>query len=983
MKSFLRQIADIYALNEADSIDDYLFIFPNKRSSTFFSHYLNEHPQIQEDNVHTATIGAFVAYLSDNTAAQRIDQLFILYNEYRKLAHTREMDFDRFSFWGNMILDDFNDVDRYLVAPDKLFDNLKKLKTINSNYLTDDQIEVIRRYWKDDVSVPTVDSLWKHIKTDGQNKLGEKFMLLWNVLTELYFNFHQQLESHKLTTSGNQYRNAAYLLKTSDDKLEKKLRRKRYVFIGFGVLSTSEYVIFNKLKQRGIADFYWDINHPLFNTEFNAVIRFIRRNQQLFPSRYQIDSSGSDNAPNIEITGIPGNVAQVDYVSDRLRTWLNQNIIKNPENATDTAVILPDESLFIPLLYNIPQEIENINITMGLSMRDNPLSALMRSVSVLQQRSSLRQGIYRFYYEDVISVISFAPIRNISPDQCDKLRKTINDKRLFHLSEEQIEELAPALSEIFVTVKNKTDIYEVINYLRNITLLISSNTEPDDKIAQSYLKSYNDKLDEIDAGCETFGIDMKGTTLFRMVDRAISNDRIHFFGEPLRGLQIMGVNETRALDFDNLIIMSVNEGVLPKKNYSMSFIPDFLRVAYGLPSSSFQEQVLAYLFYRLISRAKNVELLYDARVGGLKTGEFSRYIAQLLYLYDEDKIKHKMMSYDIQTSFLPLLDIEKTPDILAKLEQFKSTASKENKKFLSASSLNTYINCQLEFYLRYVEGYDSQSEMQDFIDAGTYGTILHNVVQDFYNSFREDQSEDTPVIISAEDLRRHLDPANPLIDKLITRNVNFYYNKLGHDSDEPLTGEAYITGGIIKEMILNMIRREIDLTPITFRAAEKKIEDTFRVNDNLSVNIRQFIDRIDSITDAEGNSVDRIVDYKTGSDELKAPSITDLFIHDDKSYKAIMQLLFYCLIYSQKEKVDYRIQPVIYKMLEIGRDGIKNLKIGKEDLLDYRDFKDEYRQNLQQLIEEIFNPEVSFKASPDETACKFCAFKAICRRESL
>lgn len=976
MIPFLKQIASIYCTADREIIRDCCFIFPNKRSSNVFHNYLLNDFQIEDKRIHTMTIGAFVASFSELEEATRIEQLFILYNEYKKLVHNDVMDFDQFSFWGNMILDDFNDVDKYMVSAENLYGNLKRYKEIGSNYLTEEQIEIIHHYWGEDLSKYDTENFWKHAKSE-KNNLGKKFILLWEILDNLYSNFHSTLLSENLTTSGALYRNAALKLKNHSEKNSSKF--KRYVFIGFNVLSISEHIIFSRLKDRGVADFYWDINSPVFEYGFSKAIEQIKSNQKNFPSKYDLEIENSIGSPQIEITGVSGNIAQIDYVAETLNRWNEDGSIKNPDNAKDTTVVLPDESLFIPLLFNIPEEIRNINVTMGLSMRENPLSALMKSIYILQQRARYQNDEISFYYKDVLNVISFPSIRNIDAEACDILKNEIISHRLFKVSSKKINNISPSLSVIFQPLRNKENLKDITTYLTNLTNTIKEKTEASDIMGICYLNSYQEKLEYISKGGLKRNISLKGSTLLRMIEKAINSEKIHFEGEPISGLQIMGVLETRNLDFNNVIILSMNEGVLPKKTYITSFIPDIIRKGYGLPTSDFQEYIIAYYFYRLISRAKNVELVYDARSGGLKTGEYSRYLAQLLYRDSESNINHKLLNYEIGVAPLILPTIYKTPEVMTKLSLYLSGTSDEQKKNLSASSINTYINCPLEFYLRYVEGYDADTEMQDFIDSSTYGNILHNVVQDFYNHLKE-QNGNRP--ITASILESYQKPENTIIDNLIVKNVNLNYNRLTNKPLEPLKGESLITGIVIKEMINKMIDREKDLVPIEFIEAERGFGLKFKVNDNLSVNIYQKIDRIDRITDGKtGEKILRIVDYKTGSDELKAPSIEELFISGSK-HKAIMQLMLYCLLYSQEQNIDERIQPIIYKMIEIGKSGIETLKIGKEPLTDYRIFREEYEERLKSLIEEIFNPEVPFTASKDDSSCKFCSFKALCRRDN-
>ena len=984
MKPFLKQVAEKYALNEdLATLQRFCFIFPNRRSASFFQHYLNESIK-RKPLINTLTIGSFAAKFSPYREAPRIEQIFILYNEYRKFLNVEEMNFDKFSFWGNMILDDFDDVDRFLVKPEKIFENIRRVKEIRSTYLSEEQIEVLSRYLKTDFFSVSTESFWTHIRENWDKNLEQKFISLWNILGELYSNFHQTMTAKELITSGQQYRNAAIVLKKGED-LPQSLNFERFVFIGFNALSTSEFIMLDSLRNRGKADFYWDIDTPVFDKDFNDLIVDIKQNSKIFPSRYPLERQDS-GSQSIVISAIPGNIAQLDYVSSKLSDWLKDEPADRLTKTGGTAVVLPDESLFSSLLYVIPDKITDINVTMGLPMRDNPLNSLMKSIDVLQKRVAKVDEEMKFYYEDVVKVLSFPAVRDISPEEAEAVEKKINDKRLFHISPEEIEEEAPSYSFIFRIHKNEDYINKITGYLENIIIQIGEHIDKENLMGRAFVTTYQKKLDEVRTSVLRHDIPVNGKTVFRLIEKAISQEKLHFSGKSTDGLQILGVNETRSLDFENIIITSMNEDIMPKRNHSSSFIPDIIRKGYALPTSDFQENLNAYLFYRLISRANKIELTYDARKGGLKSGEFSRYISQLLYLGGFKNISHRLLNYDIPHSSFPRITVKKSKDIQNKLKAFTSEAPEDKRKYLSASSLNTYISCPLEFYLRYVEGYNADDEMHDFIDASTYGSIVHDVVQGFYESFREEGSKKS-VIVNKDDLLKHLKNSDTLIDSLIVKSVNKRYNKFGDNCLTQLRGEAQITGEIIREMVRNMIKAEIDFTPIEFIDAESNIYHSYKVNDSLAVNIHQYIDRIDRITKPDGSSQLRIVDYKTGSDVLFTTSIERLFQHKkDKNPKAIMQLLFYCLIYSERNKSVESIQPIIYKMHEIGKKGIENLTLNdggksKGPMLNHNDYMEDFEKELKKLISEIFDPETPFVAAPDDSSCKFCSFKSLCRRD--
>lgn len=966
-KPFLQQVAEIYAAEGPDIVANSCFIFPNKRSSKFFRNFLTLELGEQEVAFTTMTINSFVAQFSPLKEATRYDQLFTLYNEYRKILKDDSLDFDSFAFWGDMLIADFNDVDRYLVDPDRLFVNIGRFKEISSNYLTEEQLEAIRRYWGEDHQGTRPEDFWKHVHADKRKETKEKFLRLWETLAPLYHAFKEALAQQGLATSGALCRNAVGALSRVDRN--RPLRFRRYVFIGFNVLTTAEMKIFEILKNLGVADFYWDFNSPAFANGFNRAGRFIERNAAEFPSLYPLQEEKITTLPEIEVAGVPGNTAQTKYAGETLLSLLKREGYINPDNAINTAVVLPDEGLFVPLLHSIPEEIKSVNVTMGLPMRHNPVAALIHSIIMMQTNVARSHGELTFFHEHVTSVISSPIIKGIAPEECKALSDAIVKRRLYRVPLSETDAICPSLSFIFTVPANMGTHEEIFGYLRNVMARLEEAGAYSDGMARHFVKAYNQKLDMIEDACRRHNIEMRGNTLFKMIERAAASDKVPFVGEPLNGLQIMGVLETRALDFDNVIMLSMNERIFPRRHYAGSFIPDTLRRGYGMATTDFQESIFAYYFYRLISRARHVTLIYDARTIGTATGEMSRYVAQLLYLFGNGSINHRIMKFDVHAEDRTNVTVIKTPEVMEKLKEF----TKPKGRNLSATAINLYIKCPLSFYLRFVEGYDPDNEVNDYMDASTYGTIVHSVMEQIFLALKGKADE---VTVTRDMLECYIKRSEILLDPIITATINKEYNHRPAGDLRPLVGEALILGRIIKESVVKLLEKECEQTPFVFKQAEEKIIISYKVNDTLSVNICQFIDRVD-----EKNNIIRLIDYKTGSDELEIKSLEELFGHSNKkNIKAFLQLMLYCVVYGKAHHYTGAIQPFIYSFRNIAKDGIVPLKIDKETLADYRPYAEEYENLLRAKIEEIFDPEIPFEQSPDESACKYCNFWRICGR---
>lgn len=968
---FLQQIAQIYAANELQSLAGYCFVFPNKRSATFFRNYMErEAPESIQPAV--KTISSFVADFSPRHPGERFEQLFILYNEYRRLS-SDIADFDQFLFWGEMLVSDFNDVDRYLVNPDALFVNVKRYKEIGSNYLTPEQIEIIRRYWGEEPQKADVDRFWTHVGdcsgSDG-NRPGDKFLRLWEVLSPLYKAYHAHLERNGKIAPGMMYRKAASAI--AEHIAEGRLEFCRYIFVGFNVLTPSELKIFSLLRDSGSADFYWDFNSPAFAGGFNRAGRFIERNVKEFPSLYPLPEGAISTMPDIEIIGVPSAVAQAKLAGSILGDMAKNGEIENPDNAVDTAVVLPDESLFVPLRRSVPYDlIPKTNVTMGLPMRLTSIAALMRLVVNLQLKVRVSSGVPTFFYEDVQALLTNPSVRSIAPDEADALGAVIVNERLFRISPDRIGETAPSLAPLFHILDETASADEICSYITEVISLVSDGKDANE---QKFLKAYASAVNRLKDTCTRFGVEVRRSTFFRMVERTMASEKINLVGEPLKGLQIMGVLETRALDFDNIIMLSMNEAIFPRKHYTGSFIPDALRRGYGMATTDFQESIFAYYFYRLISRARRVKLIYDARSLGVKSGEMSRYLTQLLYLYaDKGNIRHTLRVFEPKTFPSGAVSIAKSPAIMEKLRRFMPGS--DDPRNLSASAINTYIACPLQFYLRYVEGYDADEEMKDFIDASSYGSILHETAQTLYESLASENSSRT---ITAESLRRVLGHDNLTIDRIITSTTNKIYNRLEGDAlMTPLCGEALVMGNLIRESVSSMIEADLKIAPFVFEGAEVKIRTVLKVNDSVSVNFKMLVDRIDRV-----NGRLRIIDYKTGDEKNIVTSLDKCFDFTIRDHpKGLTQILLYCHVYSLATGDDEPISPYIYNFRQITSKGPLPIKISGKPVDDHREVMAEYTEGLYAKLSELFDPEVPFMQSPFDNPCKFCNFKPICGRE--
>lgn len=998
MEPFLRQVARAYVTHEATKLVDYAFIFPNKRSGVFFRHYLMELAKGMPIFLPAiTTIAEVIGEFSESVEASRLDQLFTLYNEYCRLSPESD-DFDRFLYWGEMILSDFNDVNRDLVDHEKLFVNLKRYKEVSANYLTPEQEEILSRYWGAEFVRTSPDRFWEHLHEEVPTELEGRFLRLWEVLAPLFDNFTATLRADGLATQGMMVREAVAKLRTASNS---DLRYKRYIFVGFNVLSLSELKIFANLRDRGVADFYWDLASPTFHISGNRAVRFLARNARHFPSLYASEV-GHDipegHLPEISVTGIPSSVGQAKAAGQRLSEWIAEGVIADPADAITTAVVLPDEGLLIPMIHSVPGEVTNLNVTMSLPLRLTSFASLISSITAMHLRARRTAGRVEYFHEEVRSILTHPLVCLVDGEAAARLLDRITSGRLYMVDSEIACEAGEALRLIFAPIADTTSAESVYAYfeamLSGLRAMLSAsgpdsedNEDTEDTTDPVHLETmFVDQaltsLDELMKAIRRHGIRMRETTFIRLFERAISGAGASLTGEPLRGMQVMGVLETRALDFENVVMLSMNERVFPRKHYTRSFIPETLRRAYGMATTDFQESIYAYYFYRLISRARKVALFYDARSSGLQSSEKSRYIAQLLYLAPDiaarmrdGRVTHTLASYPALPPRADGIAVPKTGRVARMLDEFR--AERGGTRTLSASSINDYINCPLSFYLRRLCRLDLDEEVIDYMDSATYGDILHKVAERIYKHLRGDASS---VTVTAALIDAVL-ADKTLVDTLITETINGQYNRLDPDGGRlgtPLRGEAKALGMVMKRFIAEMLMRDRALAPFEFIDAEHKIEGKFKVDDNLTVNLNQIVDRIDRV----GHTL-RIVDYKTGHDRTDFGDMDDLFDNGRKERrKAILQTLFYCNAYVSQNPAlaGQPIQPIIYKMATVATEGFNPIRHGGAPLTDYREVNDEFMDRLRRKLNELFDLDTPFVQAPTGDNCKFCTFRDLCRR---
>ena len=946
---FLEAVAKRYV--DYGPLDRVCFVFPNRRSGTFFKRYLGikaGHPVFVP---HVLTIDELFSRIAGKEETkEKVRLLNILYHAYIQLMPrpegTEPEPFDQFLFWGDMLINDFDDIDKYRVDAKKLLVNLKDYKAISTDYdfLSTRQLEAI-----DALSIKAFsDSFFaglsdgeKSLKNLPANSSRRKFARLWNILFDLYVAFRSRLDQEELAYSGMIYRSVADNLDRDHPVLP---QFELFVFVGLNALNECEKRLLDHIRDDGRAAFYWDFFGSLITDNANPAGLFMRDNLKRYPPECALDCPAIDpKSQQFQVIRIPSSVGQTRKAMEIIENLHEDGLMDTPE---ETALVLPDESLLFPMLGSIPASVSHVNVTMGYSLSASSGMTLFKSLERLQQNKRQRNGGWSFYHRDVVELIDHPYVAAAAdPEMIEKVKSEIILKGNRIFVEADLLDLGELFNLLFQPVQTTKAIPD---YLKRIIEALQPVQTP---VEREFLSHFHQAV----VSLEEVGLDLDNLlprTWYQLLSQYIALVKIPFEGEPLEGLQMMGPLETRALDFKHILFLSVNEGTFPSRNTSSSFIPFILRKGFGLPTYEQQDAMAAYYFYRSICRAERIYLLYDSRTEGLHVGEESRYIKQLKYLYKVN-LKEQVATYELNgESAVPVASVIKDAAIMERMEDLYF---RQGKSF-SASSLNTYLKCPLRFYYQYVAGIKVQDDVTEEMDANHFGTIYHAVMQKIYAPYKGER-------ISA-DLLNAIRKDKKRIDRYTDEAFQEFFM-------QELKGEDLIRKEVIKHLVHQTLKADARLAPFDLLDLESPANGQLRLSGNRSINLYGKIDRLDR---QEGTV--RIIDYKTGTQkETKLENnIGNMFIPMNPKHPSVsFQLYFYLLMMVRKHNgVDYR--PCVYWVRNLFSEKLPEThEIPPEALSDFE-------QQLAILVEELFDSKKPFEPTSDSSACSYCDFKKLCNR---
>ena len=908
MTSFIARILQ-ELLSRKIPLSEYTFILPSKRAGSYLLTQLSLLTKKPLFSPRVLSIEDFAEEMSGLQAIDNTSALFEFYSVYLECTPKEKTEnFDTFSSWAQTLLYDFNEIDRYLIDYKSFFDYLSDIQEIN--------------HWS---------------LQEEKTPLMENYLSFWRKLPEYYEQLKKSLQKEDLAYQGMVYRKAA-------EKVEDYLKEHKnpHVFLGFNALNNAEQLILQRMAASGTAEIFWDMDEAFMKDEQHDASIFMRRYLKDWPlyeeGGFNYVSSNFSKEKNIEITGVPGNIGQAKYVGELLANL-------SPEEIRKTAVVLGDEGLLLPVLNSLPENVEEINVTMGFPLTSAPVSSLFEQL--LKMQSGYRKNLY---YKDVIAVSNHPLIQKVTSGFSRVISGKIQQENMVYFSFEKLLNIIPEehkdlFSLCFKDWKNKPAV--AVSQLQKLIFRMKNGLDKEkDQLGLEFLYHYNVLFNKLNNLLETYPHITSIKSLHSIYKELVETQTVDFRGKPFTGLQLMGMLESRVLDFENVIITSVNEGVLPAGKSSNSFIPYDLKCSYDLPTYKEKDAIYTYHFYHLLQRAKNAVLLYNTESDGLSAGEKSRFLLQLeMEKRQAHEIRYKTVAPKVPPISQPLQSIEKNEQILAKIRDLAGRG-------FSPSALTTYIRNPLDFYRQYILGIKDREEVEETVAYNTLGTVVHDTLEVFYEEW-----------VGAEITAGQLKTAMEKTPDEIAAQFRKTYTK------EPLaTGKNLLIFEVAKRYVINLLKMDIqtleDGNSIKVVEVESDLKAKIPVgNLDFPVFIRGKVDRVDRY-----NGKLRVIDYKTGNVLQNQVEIVDWedLTTDYNKFGKTFQILTYACMLNENESLGEAVEAGIisFKNLQNGF-----LKFSKKDKNGYRASKDPdidqevleaYKIELKKLITEICDPKIPF-----------------------
>lgn len=963
MDSFLKDTAQKINQKYSNEIHQICFVFPNKRTKIFFRKAYAETINRTDFAPDMKEIRFIINGFTKLTEPDRLSMLFDIYNIFSDIVkekpNIQKYDFDSFYRLSEIILNDFNEIDNWLIDVNKIFRDIRDIQEINEQFsdFEPELKDILRNYCL-------------NFTEEKSSAEKEKFIQFWNILPQIYNKFTRQLLNNNTAYNGLMYRVMCQMIDNNSINISKY---KKYIFVGFNALNNAELKLFKYLKDNDKAEFYWDTDIYYQNdSQKQEAGDFIRKNfKNLDINDYEIPDNFSKQK-YIELIGVPQRVGQAKIIQEIFDNY----DVKNSQN--ETAIILADENLLFPVLHSLPQYIDTINVTMGYPLASTAIFDIIKQFIKLKvEYFQKNSGLY--YHKHISTILRHPDVWEYDNHSAAKLIEIIKQKNTQYIEPQILLNTGNELfSYIFKPLESENTVDKMLTALLNILFLIFKKNNPDVEIDkqnieneyiylaylrikkfQELLKQKNTKL----------SLKIAGDLLLQI----LNTEQIPFAGKAQKGLQLMGVMESRNLDFKNVILLAVNEGNLPSVSRKPSFFGQSIRKVFGLPEIQYQDSVFAYLFYRILQRAQNITIVYNNIVSDSNSREKSRFILQLLYESGKN-IVEKQFAETLTTSQKHNIEVENTPETIKALENYFYKENQFNKS-LSASALNTYMDCSLKFYFRYIAKIKQSQEVEEDISSTAFGIILHNALDILYSQLIEEKQNN---LIEKNDFIK----LNKNIDKAIIDSFKEYYND---NNDEYIfQNNQIIIKEVIKKYIVNILKIDKKYSPFEIISLEKNKNNSRTIQIEVNgqkkiISLAGIIDRVD-----KKDGIYRIIDYKTGQSDKIFKSVDDMFDIENQNRKSqVFQTFFYSYLFlNLKPAENNAVVPAIYDVRSMADKNFSPLFIFDKTTLNSAEFFNllpVFEENLKTLLTKIFDQRNNFCTTSIPQKCDYCEYNVICK----
>lgn len=980
MKSFLNIVAQDILEKYGNNLSEIVVVFPNKRASLF----LNEELIRQSDgkpvwSPQYMTISELFRAHSQLVVADQIKLVCELYRHYAEKTGTTES-LDDFYGWGELMLSDFDDLDKNMGDAEHIFENTDELHAYdNANYLSDEQKAALKRFFAN--------------FNDETSQIKQNFASLWNCLGDIYTSFRDSLRAQGIAYEGMLYRDVAESLKAATTTHHHPLPTQggweglntHYLFIGFNLIQPVEQELMAYLQREGKATFYWDYDN-YYMKDGNEAGRYIKQYLSAFPNEITLPEAFNNFTKKPDITFISATTEDVQarYVSQ----WLTEERLKAGKR---TAVVLCDEKLLPTVIHALPDSVKDINITSGYPLQQTLIATLVKQIFTLKQRGSSRiKGALRLHQ---VNTILHHPYMKYLSENAATLKQELNDekKKVFYPTIEELS-IDEHLANIFTPIPHHDEAptpleaqrlrcLDIIACIMKAIHRIATNSTDTDPLMQESLYRMHQIMNRVNTLILSGELTVSDSSLQGILNQIIRSTTVPFHGEPIIGIQIMGVLETRNLDFDHMLILSANEGNIPKAVNDSSFIPHVIRRAYGLTTIENKVAIYAYYFHRMMQRANDVSITYNNSTNDTKTNEMSRFMMQLIAESDLN-IKVAELTSSLLVSKKERCDMPKNAEVIERMEQENS---------ISPTAINSYLRCQLQYFYKYVCRIKDNAETdEEEMDNRTFGLVFHKAAELLYAPFKGRSVTESII----EGMLKDPSVIERAIDEAFMEELFAMKTPEAKKRKMPaLDGTQLIHREIIKKMLRQTLQYDKKHCPIEIIDVERNIYDTIKFDTDRgtrSLRIKGIIDRLDVVKGEDGRLQMRVVDYKTGSREPgNISSVTEIFTPEGASKSNVhsdyyLQTLLYCRILSQPMSGTPQngTYPVVPALLYPHRSSADNynpvLSINKEKIHNILDFADEYNENFIRVLKEIYDYSRPFTPTTDTKNCDRCFYKEIC-----